>query len=72
MQRQMSGQTINVSSVACHVVGPNFAVYLATKSAVRALSEGLRHEVKPYNIRTTTISPVVTELLEQISEENVA
>jgi NADP-dependent 3-hydroxy acid dehydrogenase YdfG len=29
------------------------AVYRATKHAVRALSEGLRQEVKPYNIRTT-------------------
>jgi len=29
----------------------------ATKHAVRALSEGLRQEVKPYNIRTTVISP---------------
>ena len=32
-------------------------VYCATKFAVRALSEGLRREVKPYNIRTTVISP---------------
>ncbi|MDQ2803350.1 MAG: SDR family NAD(P)-dependent oxidoreductase, partial [Pseudomonadota bacterium] len=42
-----------------HKVGPGFAVYAATKHAVRALSEGLRQEVKPYNIRTTVISPGV-------------
>ena len=42
---------------ASHKVGPGFAVYAATKHAVRALSEGLRQEVKPYNIRTTVISP---------------
>ena len=40
---------------------------------MRALSEGLRREVKPYNIRTTAISPgaVTTELLEHIGEEDI-
>ena len=47
MQRQKSGHFINVSSVAGHRVGPGFAVYAATKHAVRALSEGLRQEVAP-------------------------
>ena len=37
MQRQKSGHIINVSSVAGHKVGPGFAVYAATKYAVRAL-----------------------------------
>ena len=64
MNEQKSGHFINVSSVAGHRVGPGFAVYAATKHAVRAFSEGLRQEVKPYNIRTTVISPgaVATEL----------
>jgi NADP-dependent 3-hydroxy acid dehydrogenase YdfG len=64
MKQQKAGHFINVSSVAGHQVGPGFAVYAATKHAVRALSEGLRQEVKPYNIRTTVISPgvVATEL----------
>src|SRR5215211_8921916 len=64
MKQQKAGHIINVSSVAGHKVGPGFAVYAATKHAVRALSEGLRQEVKPYNIRTTVISPgtVATEL----------
>jgi NADP-dependent 3-hydroxy acid dehydrogenase YdfG len=74
MQRQKSGHFINVSSVAGHKVGPGFAVYAATKHAVRALSEGLRQEVKPYNIRTTIISPgaVATELPESTSEPDIA
>src|SRR5260370_5249186 len=55
MKQQKAGHFINVSSVAGHKVGPGFAVYAATKLAVRALSEGLRQEVKPYNIRTTVI-----------------
>jgi NADP-dependent 3-hydroxy acid dehydrogenase YdfG len=70
MKQQKSGHFINVSSVAGHKVGPGFAVYAATKFAVRALSEGLRQEVKPYNIRTTVISPgaVATELPNSVSD----
>ena len=73
MQDRKSGHIINVSSVYGHVVDPGAAVYCATKFAVRALSEGLRREVKPYNIRTTVISPgaVSTELLEHISEKDI-
>lgn len=74
MKRQEGGHVINVSSVYGHKVAPAAAVYCATKFAVRALSEGLRQEVTPYNIRTTVISPgaVATELLEHISEEDIA
>jgi len=74
MQRQKSGHIINVSSVAGHKVTPSGAVYCATKHAVRALSEGLRSEVKPYNIRTTVISPgaVATELPSHITDRDSA
>ncbi len=74
MKAQRSGHIINVSSVAGHKVGPAGAVYSATKTAVRVISEGLRQEVKPYNIRTTVISPgaVTTELLDSITESDVA
>ena len=73
MKEQRSGHIINVSSVYGHVVDPGATVYCATKFAVRALSEGLRREVKPYNIRTTVISPgaVSTELLEHIGEKDI-
>ena len=74
MQAQKSGHIINVSSVAGHKVRPGSAVYAATKHAVLALSEGLRLEVKPYNIRTTVISPgaVATELPDSITEPDIA
>ena len=74
MQQQKAGHFINVSSVAGHRVGPGFAVYAATKYAVRALSEGLRQEVKPYNIRTTVISPgaVATELPNTVTDPQAA
>jgi len=74
MQRQKAGHFINVSSVAGHRVGPGSAVYAATKTAVRVISEGLRQEVKPWNLRTTIISPgaVATELPNSITEADVA
>lgn len=74
MKTQKSGHIINVSSVAGHKVGPGGAVYAATKHAVRIISEGLRQEVKPYNIRTTIISPgaVATELPDSVTEPDVA
>ena len=74
MQAQRSGHIINVSSVAGHKVRPAGVVYAATKRAVRVISEGLRQEVKPYNIRATVISPgmVATELPDSITEPDIA
>ncbi|HEY1872256.1 MAG TPA: SDR family oxidoreductase, partial [Chitinophagaceae bacterium] len=74
MQKQKSGHIINVASVAGHKVRANGSVYSATKHAVRIISEGLRQEVKNYNIRTTIISPgaVDTELANTISEPDIA
>src|SRR5262249_21942101 len=74
MMNQKSGHIINVSSVAGHKVRPGGTVYSATKHAVRVISEGLRQEVKPYNIRTTVISPgaVDTELPNSVTEPDIA
>jgi NADP-dependent 3-hydroxy acid dehydrogenase YdfG len=74
MKAQKGGHIINVSSVAGHLVRPGSAVYAATKHAVRVISEGLRQEVKPYNIRSTIISPgaVASELPNSITEPDVA
>ncbi len=73
MKEQKAGHLINVSSVAGHKVRPGGVVYAATKHAVRVITEGLRMEVKPYNIRTTIISPgaVATELVDNITEADV-
>jgi NADP-dependent 3-hydroxy acid dehydrogenase YdfG len=73
MKAQRSGHVINLSSVAGHVVRPGSAVYAATKTAVRVISERLRQEVKPYNIQTTVISPgaVATELPDSVTEPDL-
>jgi NADP-dependent 3-hydroxy acid dehydrogenase YdfG len=53
------------------VFAPGGVVYSATKFAVRAVTEGLRLELKADNIRTTMISPgaIATELGESGSDE---
>ena len=73
-QAQKSGQFINVSSVAGHTINPGGAIYSATKHSVRVISEALRQEVKPYNIRTTVLSPgaVDTELPGSVKAQEVA
>ena len=56
-QQQNAGHFINIASVAgIKVFSPGGTVYSGTKFAVRAISEGLRHEVGG-SIRTTTIEP---------------
>ncbi len=73
MKARKGGHIVNVSSVAGHRVRAGTAVYSATKHAVRVLTEGLRQEVKPYDIRTTIVSPgaVATELPDSITEADV-
>jgi len=73
-KEQKGGQFINVSSVAGHTVSPGGAIYSATKYSVRVISEALRQEVKPYDIRTTVVSPgaVDTELPSSVKAEGVA
>src|SRR5882757_2079937 len=72
MQNQKQGHIINLASVfGIKVFAPGGIVYCATKSAVRALTEGLRIELHSQNIRCTMISPgaVATELAEGSSDE---
>lgn len=75
MMKQKSGQIINISSVAGHIVGPMSAVYSATKYAVRAISEGLRQEMAQAqsNVRVTLISPgaVNTELINSVTDKQI-
>jgi 3-oxoacyl-[acyl-carrier protein] reductase len=55
-----SGDIINIGSVASLKYSPRFAIYSATKFAVRAFSEALRNEVQGHNIRVTTVHPGMT------------
>ncbi|SES97909.1 SDR family oxidoreductase [Paenibacillus sp. NFR01] len=74
MRQQQSGHIVNTASVAAYEVNATSAVYSATKTAVRAISEGLRKEESAASrIRTTIISPGMTEseLLEGITSPEV-
>lgn len=67
------GTLINVSSVAGRKTFPNHVAYVGTKFAVHAISENLREEVAPHNVRVITIAPgaVETELLGHTTDEAI-
>ncbi|MFI5689273.1 SDR family oxidoreductase [Streptomyces sp. NPDC051636] len=52
---------VNVSSIGAHITFPDYAVYGATKAAVTHLSQSLRTEFGPRDVRVTTIEPGLTE-----------
>jgi NADP-dependent 3-hydroxy acid dehydrogenase YdfG len=65
-RRGTAGHIVNVASMAAHrVPGPESGMYAATKFAVRALTEGVRQELraKQSAIRVSLVSPgyVATE-----------
>ncbi len=62
-QRGDDGHIVHISSMAGHRVPPGSGVYSATKFAVRALTEGLRQELRAAGsgIRVSAISPGFVE-----------
>ncbi|QHG65533.1 SDR family oxidoreductase [Pseudomonas putida] len=73
MVARKQGTIINVSSVAGRKTFPNHVAYVGTKFAVSGLSENLREELSPSNVRVITIEPgaVDTELLSHTSDEGI-
>lgn len=67
-RRSATGHIVHISSMAAHRVPTGSGVYSATKHAVRALTEGLRMELREAGSQTrvTSISPgfVETEFAE--------
>ncbi len=55
------GHIVNLGSVAGRLVYEGGAVYCATKFAVRAISEGLRMDLKGTGVRVTNIVPGMVE-----------
>jgi 3-dehydrosphinganine reductase len=56
-----SGHYINMSSIAGFIGLMGYAAYTPTKFAVAGLSEVLRHEYKPYNIKVSVVYPPDTD-----------
>ncbi|MDX6282391.1 MAG: hypothetical protein QOH03_3462 [Kribbellaceae bacterium] len=65
---------INISSIGSHLVFPGYGVYGATKAAVTQLSNAIRADLSPYDVRVTNIEPGLTEseLGTHLSEEGQA
>ncbi|WP_405992848.1 SDR family oxidoreductase [Streptomyces sp. NBC_00986] len=52
---------VNISSIGAHVTFPAYAVYGATKAAVTYISQSLRSEFGPRDVRVTNIEPGLTD-----------
>lgn len=61
MVERGSGQVINIASIAGRQVYPKGSVYCATKSAVRALSEGMVIDTNGTGVRVSNIDPGLVE-----------
>lgn len=61
MIERNSGHIINIGSIAGHRVYAKGAVYCATKHAIGALTQGLRHDLAGKKIRVSTVDPGATE-----------
>lgn len=73
MKERNQGSIINISSVAGRKTFPNHAAYCGTKFAVHAISENVREEISPYNVRVITIAPgaAETELLSHTTSDAI-
>jgi NAD(P)-dependent dehydrogenase (short-subunit alcohol dehydrogenase family) len=57
MRKQRSGRVLHLSSVGGVDARPAFGIYSATKFAVEAIGESMRHELAPLGIDVTIVEP---------------
>lgn len=57
MKQRREGTIVNVSSIAGKVTLPWFTLYSASKFAINSFTDGLRIELKPWNIRAISVCP---------------
>jgi NAD(P)-dependent dehydrogenase (short-subunit alcohol dehydrogenase family) len=57
MRRQGGGQIISVSSLLGIVALPYLSLYSSSKYALEGMMEGLRSEVRPFNIAVSLVEP---------------
>lgn len=60
-KERKSGHIINIGSIAGKMAYPNGNVYCATKSAVQAITEGMRIDLLPYGIKVSQVAPGAVE-----------
>jgi short-subunit dehydrogenase len=51
------GRIVNIGSVAGRITFPMFGIYHASKFAVRALSDAMRMELSPFDIKVVLVEP---------------
>lgn len=61
MVERKSGHIINIGSIAGKEVYPDGNVYCASKFGVDAITQGLRMEMNPYEVKVTSINPGLVE-----------
>lgn len=61
MKARKSGHIVNIGSTAAKTVYAKGNVYCATKSAVDAISQGMRIDLLPYGIKVTAVHPGAAE-----------
>ncbi len=73
MKQRQHGTIFNISSIAGIKAFPNHAAYTGTKFAVHGMTENVREEVAPDNVRVITIAPgaVETALLSHTSVQQI-
>ena len=57
VERGVGGHVVNISSILGIYPAPNVTAYVASKFAVRGLSQSLREELAPHKIGVTAICP---------------
>jgi NAD(P)-dependent dehydrogenase (short-subunit alcohol dehydrogenase family) len=67
MRAQRSGTIVMVSSASGRSAVPGLAAYAGSKFALEGISEGWRHELRPFGIRVVLVEPgpYKTDLLER-------
>ncbi len=70
MAERRRGTIINMSSIAGRKVYPDHTVYCGTKYFVHAVSESIRGQLAPFDVRVMVISPgiVETEVLDHVTD----
>lgn len=61
MRERKQGHIVNIGSTAAKTVYAKGNVYCASKAAVDALSQGMRIDLLPYNIKVTAVHPGAAE-----------
>ena len=74
MRRQRHGVIINLGSMLGRFTFPGMGSYCATKHSLEAISDALRHEVRPFGVKVSLIQPgmVRTEFGESAAERRAS